>query len=60
MFKANGRTTRRDSKQETASRYGKEFVCSACGVRKRVRSVEFGEALTCDKCGANMNESYEE
>lgn len=60
MFKANGRTKRDSSNKEKANHFGKEFVCSSCGVRKRVKRVEFGEVITCNSCGSNMLESYEE
>lgn len=58
MFTANGRTGKRASK-ERASIKGKEFACTACGKRKRVTSVEFGEEILCE-CGNSMSESYEE
>lgn len=60
MFATNGRV--RGSKAKTKARAsitGKEFVCAACGKRKRVTNVEFGEQIKCD-CGDSMFESYEQ
>jgi len=58
MFTTNGRAGKRASK-ERASVKGKEFSCTACGARKRVANVEFGEEIVCE-CGKPMVESYEE
>ncbi len=58
MFATNGRTGKRANKAR-ASVKGKEFSCTACGKRKRVANVEFGEEITCE-CGKHMVESYEE
>lgn len=59
MFTANGRAGKSTARKTRASISGKEFVCSACGKRKRLTSVEFGEVVTCE-CGEPMAEGYEE
>ncbi len=59
MFKENGRAGRAKDKRAVASVSGKEFACSACGSRKRLTNVEFGEEIICD-CGKPMVESYEQ
>lgn len=56
MFATNGRAGKRTTdKSARASIRGKEFVCAACGKRKRVTNVEFGEAIVCS-CGQSMQE----
>lgn len=54
MFKENGRQ-KRPEKKETAGR-NKEFKCTVCGVFSKVSGTEFGEAVKCKKCGADMEE----
>jgi len=59
MFKTNGRVGKSTiDNSDKASIKGKEFVCSACGEKKYVVNVEFGELVLCD-CGNPMEESYE-
>ncbi len=56
MFATNGRIGKRTTnKSVKASVKGKEFVCVACGKRKRMTNVEFGEAIVCS-CGYAMQE----
>lgn len=59
MFTANGRAGKSSTRKTKVSLSGKEFACTACGKRKRLTNVEFGEAVVCE-CGNTMVESYEE
>ncbi len=58
MYKANGRVGRSE-KLEKANESGKVFVCSACGERKILTNVEFGEEVSCE-CGSFMVENHAE
>jgi len=59
MFTANGRAGKSQANKTKASIRSKEFVCSACGERKRLTNVEFGEVVPCE-CGNAMTETYAE
>ncbi len=57
MFRTNGRVGKSSKKEKAEVNYNKEFICPDCGVIQRVSKVEFGEVVSCMKCGASMEEN---
>jgi hypothetical protein len=56
MFKENGRLCKSD-KKEKAKEDSKLFICPSCDKKRKIKDVEFGEAVVCE-CGKVMYEYY--